>query len=55
MLFRSHVLDETSLRRELGEAGYETYRTRFTEDVVLRQYLDLFTRVTKSGVTAGNQ
>lgn len=42
-----HVLDETSLRRELGEGGYDTYRTRFTEDVVLRQYLELFTRVTK--------
>jgi len=41
-----HVIDEISLKRELGEAGYVTYRARFTEEAVLRQYLDLFTRVT---------
>lgn len=40
------VVDETSLKRQLGEAGYETYRTSFTEDVVVRQYLDLLARVT---------
>jgi glycosyltransferase involved in cell wall biosynthesis len=41
-----HVVDETSLKRQLGEAGYDTYRKRFTEEAVLRQYLDLFQRVT---------
>jgi glycosyltransferase involved in cell wall biosynthesis len=40
-----HVLDETSLKLQLGEAGYETYRSRFTEEAVVRQYLDLFARV----------
>lgn len=44
-----HVLDEPSLKRDLGEAGYETYRARFTEEAVLRQYLDLFARVTSDG------
>lgn len=41
-----HVLDETDLKRQLGEAGYETYRNRFTEEAVVRQYLDLFARAT---------
>lgn len=41
-----HVLDESSLKRGLGEAGYETYRNRFTEEAVVRQYLDLFARLT---------
>ena len=41
-----HVVDETGLKRQLGEAGYETYRNSFTEEVVVRQYLDLFARVT---------
>ncbi|MCW5771609.1 MAG: glycosyltransferase [Rhodospirillaceae bacterium] len=40
-----HVLDETSLSLQLGEAGYETYRRGFTEEAVVRQYLDLFARV----------
>lgn len=44
-----HVLDESSLKRDLGEAGYETYRNRFTEEAVVRQYLDLFARVTSVG------
>jgi glycosyltransferase involved in cell wall biosynthesis len=41
-----HVVDEGDLKRQLGEAGYETYRNNFTEEVVVRQYLDLFARVT---------
>ena len=40
-----HVVDESGLKGQLGEAGYETYRKRFTEEVVVRQYLDLFARV----------
>ena len=42
-----HVLDESSLKRDLGEGGYETFRRRFTEEAVLGQYLDLFARVTR--------
>jgi glycosyltransferase involved in cell wall biosynthesis len=41
-----HVLDETTLKRDLGEAGYETYRRRFTEEAVVSQYLRLFADVT---------
>jgi len=44
-----HVVDESSLKQQLGEAGYETYRKRFTEEAVVRQYLDLFARVTAGG------
>ncbi len=40
-----HVVDESGLKRQLAEAGYETYRKDFTEEVVVRQYLDLFARV----------
>jgi glycosyltransferase involved in cell wall biosynthesis len=41
-----HVLDEGSLKRDLGEAGYETYRRGFTAEAVVAQYLDLFARIT---------
>jgi glycosyltransferase involved in cell wall biosynthesis len=41
-----HVVDESGLKRQLSEAGYETYRNHFTEEAVVRQYLDLFARVT---------
>ena len=41
-----HVVDEPDLKRQLGEAGYETYRKEFTQEAVVRQYLDLFARVT---------
>jgi glycosyltransferase involved in cell wall biosynthesis len=41
-----HVVDESSLKHQLGEAGYETYRKHFTEEAVVRQYLELFARVT---------
>lgn len=41
-----HVIDESGLKRQLAEAGYETYRKHFTEEAVVRQYLDLFARVT---------
>lgn len=41
-----HVVDEPDLKRQLGEAGYETYRNRFTEEAVVGQYLDLFARLT---------
>jgi glycosyltransferase involved in cell wall biosynthesis len=40
-----HVLDETSLKVQLSEAGYATYSRRYTEEAVVGQYLDLFTRV----------
>ncbi len=40
-----HVLDETALKQQFGEAGYETYRKNFTQEAVVGQYLDLFTRV----------
>ncbi|HEY7609886.1 MAG TPA: glycosyltransferase [Alphaproteobacteria bacterium] len=40
-----HVIDETPLKRKFGEAGYESYRRSFTEEAVVRQYLELFARV----------
>ena len=40
-----HVIDETPLKRQFGEAGYESYRKSFTEEAVIRQYLELFARV----------
>jgi glycosyltransferase involved in cell wall biosynthesis len=44
-----HVLDESSLKTDLAEGGYETYSRRFTEEKVVRHYLDLFQRVTAAG------
>jgi glycosyltransferase involved in cell wall biosynthesis len=40
-----HVLDEPSLKTDLGEAGYDAYRARFTEEAVVARYLELFESV----------
>jgi glycosyltransferase involved in cell wall biosynthesis len=47
-----HVIDEPDLKRQLAEAGYETYRKGFTQEAVVRQYLDLFARVTSGPAVA---
>jgi len=43
----NRVMNDSALARRLAEAGHREFRAKFTEDVVLAQYLDFFKRVTE--------
>jgi glycosyltransferase involved in cell wall biosynthesis len=40
-----HVIDETKVKRHLADNGYATYRQHFTEEAVVKRYLELFQAV----------
>jgi glycosyltransferase involved in cell wall biosynthesis len=39
------VLGDEGLRQRIAQGGHEVYQARFTESVVVRQYLDFFKRI----------
>jgi hypothetical protein len=50
----TRLRDDPALRNTLGEAGYRTYRSRWTEKIHLEGYLDLIEELhaRKRGATA---
>lgn len=39
------VIEDDELREQIARRGYETYETQFTEERVVQQYLEFFTKV----------
>ena len=47
-----NLLADTSLRKKIVKNGFQCYETKFTEDIVTKNYLDFFQRVVSACVAS---